>query len=94
MNVVDSPEWREYFADGPDAPFCARAIEQVDSLVVPSICLFEVGKRVLQQRGENAALEAVAAMRQHQVVDLDAILWTQDADFEDRESVQFRRGRG
>jgi len=30
MNVVDSSAWLEYFANGPNASFFARPIEQVD----------------------------------------------------------------
>lgn len=74
MNVVDSSGWLEFFADGPNAAFFERAILDTDELVVPTISLLEVFKRVLQQRGENAALQAVAQMRQGRVVDLDAEL--------------------
>lgn len=41
---------------------------------MPTISLLEVFRRVLQQRGENAALQAVALMRQGEVVPLDADL--------------------
>ena len=74
MNVVDSSGWLEFFADGPNAAFFEKAILATDELVVPTISLLEVFKRVLQQRGENAALQAVAQMRQGRVVDLDAEL--------------------
>ncbi len=74
MNVVDSSAWLEYFADGPNAASFAPAIEDVDSLVVPTLTIFEVFKRVLQQRDETAALRATAAMQQGTVVDLDATL--------------------
>ncbi len=74
MNVVDSSAWLEYFANGPNASFFARPIEQTEALIVPSLCLFEVFKRVLQQRDENDALQAVAVMQQGAVVDLDASL--------------------
>ena len=72
MNVVDSSGWLEFFADGPNAGHFESAIVGVDRLVVPTISLLEVFKRVLQQRGENSALQAVAQMRQGKVVDLDA----------------------
>ena len=72
MNVVDSSGWLEFFADGPNAGFFARPITDTGRLVVPTISLLEVFRRVLQQRGENAALLAVAHMRQGHVVDLDA----------------------
>jgi predicted nucleic acid-binding protein len=74
MNVVDSSAWLEYFANGSNAGFFAGAIEATDELVVPSLTLYEVFKRVLQQRGENDALQAVAVMQQGIVVDLDARL--------------------
>jgi len=86
MNVVDSSGWLEYFADGPNAEFFAAAVERVSELVVPSISLYEVFKRVLQQRGEGAALQAVAAMQQGQVVDLDAAMALSAA----KVSVEFR----
>jgi predicted nucleic acid-binding protein len=69
---VDSCGWLEYFADGPNASFYAPSIEAVDRLVVPTTCILEVFKNVFRQRGENAALQAVAAMEQGSVVDLDA----------------------
>lgn len=74
MNVVDSCGWLEYFADGPNADFFAPAIESVSDLVVPSISVYEVFKRVLQQRNESDALQAVAVMQQGLVVDLDTAM--------------------
>ncbi len=74
MNVVDSSGWLEYFADAPNANFFASAIENTDELVVPSISIYEVFKRVLQQREESAALQAIAVMQQGLVVDLDTNL--------------------
>jgi predicted nucleic acid-binding protein len=74
VNVVDSSAWLEYFADGPNAGFFAPAIEATDELVVPSICLLEVFKRVCQQRGEGPALQAVALMQQGRIVELDSAL--------------------
>ena len=72
MNVVDSSGWLEYFADGHNAAFFAPAIEATRELLVPTLSLYEVFKRVLQQRGENQALQAVALMQQGQIVDLTA----------------------
>lgn len=74
MNLVDSSGWLEYFADGANADFFAPATEKVDELLVPSICVLEVFKRVLQTRGEDAGLQAVALMHQGSVVDLTATL--------------------
>ena len=74
MNLVDSSGWLEYLADGPNAEFFAPPIEDTGRLIVPTISVLEVFKRVLQQRSENEALQAVALMRQGKVVDLDADL--------------------
>lgn len=74
MNVVDSSGWLEYFADGPNATFFAPAIEATRDLIVPSISVYEVFKRVLQQRGEGAALQAAALMQQGHVADLTSPL--------------------
>jgi predicted nucleic acid-binding protein len=122
MNVVDSSAWLEYFADGPNAKHFAGVIEKPEELLVPAITLLEVFKRISQQRGESAALQYVAVMRQSAVVDLDAslalraaalglryklpladsvvyataqaadaLVWTQDADFEGLNGVKFWR---
>ena len=79
MNVVDSSGWLEYFAEGPNADFFAAAIEARQELIVPVISVYEVFKRVLQQKGEDDALQAIALMLQGQVVDLDVTLALQAA---------------
>jgi predicted nucleic acid-binding protein len=70
MNLVDSSGWLEYFADGRNARFFAPALEDTENLIVSTINIYEVFKRVLQQRGEDAALRAVALMQQANVVDV------------------------
>ena len=120
MNVVDSSAWLAYFADEPNAQHFADAIEAPESLIVPSIALLEVFKKLAQQRGEGVALQYVAVMQQGRVVSLDAalallaathgarhklpladsiiyataqqsdaLLWTQDADFEGLSDVRY-----
>ncbi len=71
MNVVDSSGWLEYFADGPNADFFAGPIENPPELIVPTISLYEVFKRVLQQKGESKAIEAVSMMMHGKVIALD-----------------------
>lgn len=74
MNVVDSCGWLEYFANGANADFFAPAIEDTAGLIVPTLTLFEVYKRVLTQRTEADALRAIALMRQGRGVDLGETL--------------------
>lgn len=64
MNVVDSCGWLEYFADGDNADFFAPVIEDTEHLLVPSLTVFEVCKRVALQRGEEAARKAADFMAQ------------------------------
>lgn len=71
MNVVDSSGWLEYFTDGPNAPFFAPPIEKTKELIVPSLCVLEVFKKILRERGENAAIEAAALMQQGEIIDLN-----------------------
>lgn len=74
MNVIDSCGWLEYFADGPNADFFAPAIENTEELIVPTISVYEVFKRVLQQRSEGDALQTVAILAQGQIVELNTTL--------------------
>ena len=74
MNLVDSSAWLEYFGNGPNAGQFAPAIEDTSALVVPTLSILEVFKRVLVQRTETEALQAVAMMQQGMVVELSASL--------------------
>ncbi len=74
MNLVDSSGWLEYLADGPNADFFANSILATADLLVPTLSLYEVFKRVLQQRGEDDALQAVALMQQGTIVELSSPL--------------------
>ncbi len=78
-HVVDSSAWLEYFAGGPNAAHFREPLRQPDKLIVPTITLYEVFKVVQRQRGENAAIQAVALMRQGREVPLDASLAIQAA---------------
>lgn len=87
MNIVDSSGWLEYFADGPNARFFAAPINATSSLLVPTISLYEVFKRILQQRGEGPALQAIALMHQGRIVDLSPSLALDAARVRMREQI-------
>lgn len=74
MNVVDSSTWLEYFSNGPNAHHFASAVEQVERLIVPSISLYEVFKRMSREQGTAAAFAAAGLMYQGEVVPLNGIL--------------------
>jgi len=70
MNIVDSSGWLEYFADGPNASFFFRPLNETSDLIIPTVTIYEVFKVVLRQRNESDALQSVALMQQGSVIDL------------------------
>jgi len=74
MNVVDSSGWLEYFANDKNSDFFSPLIEDTPNLIVSTINIYEVFKRILQQRDENDALQAAAVMQQALVVDVTAVV--------------------
>ena len=70
MNVVDSSGWLEYFSDGKNASRFAAPLKDPESLVVPTVSIYEVFKVLLREAGEEAALQAVAAMQRGHVAEL------------------------
>ena len=81
MNIVDSSGWLEFFSDGPNANEFSTPLSDTDSLIVPSISIFEVFKVVLRERDEDSALVAVSLMNQGKVVDLNFETSIQAAKF-------------
>lgn len=71
MNVVDSSAWLEFLADGPNADAFAEPIQNTEHLVVPTLSIYEVFKKTLRLRGEDAAVETATLMRQGRVIHLD-----------------------
>lgn len=71
MNVVDSSGWLEYFGEGNNASFFARPIQDIENLIVPTICIYEVFKRLISLRGKEEALRAVAVMSLGQLIELN-----------------------
>ena len=71
MNVVDSSAWLSYFAGDNNSSVFSKPIEELDTLLVPSITVTEVFKHVLRLRGEESALEIIAHMTLGKVISLD-----------------------
>jgi predicted nucleic acid-binding protein len=66
--VVDSSGWLEFLTDGPLANDFARRLRQPNFVVTPTIVIYEVYKHTRRLRGEEAAIDAVAAMRKTNIV--------------------------
>ena len=70
MNVVDSSGWLEYFAGGRHARTFEPALEDLESLIVPAVSVYEVFKVLLREAGEEPAIQGVAAMQRGRIIDL------------------------
>ncbi len=70
MNVVDSSGWLEYFGKGKNSAFFAPVIQEIETLVVPTLSLYEVYKKIVLQRDEEEALSAIGWMASGKIVDL------------------------
>ncbi|MCJ7586051.1 MAG: type II toxin-antitoxin system VapC family toxin [Anaerolineales bacterium] len=71
MNVVDSSGWIEYFAEEENAKFFIPPIRDLENLIVPTICIYEVFKRLLLERSEDSALQAVGVMAHGREIELN-----------------------
>ena len=71
MNVVDSSGLIEYFSKGKNADVFITPIRDLEHLVVPTICIYEVFKRLLTDRDEDSALLAVGIMSHGHEIYLD-----------------------
>lgn len=59
---------------------CADAIQDTERLVVPTVALYEVFRRIRSQLDSESALRGISQMRRGQVVELDADLAVAAAD--------------
>jgi predicted nucleic acid-binding protein len=72
MNVVDSSCWLEYLIGTEIGVAVAPAIEKLDELIVPTITLYEVYKKLLAEKDEKYALDVVSYMQAGTVIELNA----------------------
>lgn len=80
MILVDSFGWIEFFTDGPLAGEYAKYLQRPSEVIVPTIVLYEVYKKIKNEKSEEAALVAVATMQNAQVVPLTEELSLSAAD--------------
>ena len=72
MNIVDSSCWLEYLMDSEIGASIASVIENPKELIVPTITLYEVYKKLLAEKNEEYAQNVIAYMQAGTVVDLNA----------------------
>ncbi len=68
--VVDSSVWLEILRSGSLRTECERYIQK-GKIKVPALVLYEVYRKIKIKVSEDLALEAVAALSRHEVVELN-----------------------
>jgi predicted nucleic acid-binding protein len=69
--LVDSSGWVEYFGESPKAPQFAPFLEDESRLLVPTIVLYEVRKKLLLTAGKMIADRFLSVALRTWVIDLD-----------------------
>lgn len=80
MKVVDSSGWIEFFVGGPLASQYAKYLEKPSEVIVPTIVLYEVYKKIKLEKGEGIALIAIGTMQSARLLPLTEELSLQAAD--------------
>ncbi|MDR2509613.1 MAG: type II toxin-antitoxin system VapC family toxin [Spirochaetaceae bacterium] len=74
MNIVDSSCWIEYLMDTEIGGNVAPIVENSGGLLVPTITLYEVYKKLLAEKSEEYALWVVSYMQTGTVIELSSDL--------------------
>jgi predicted nucleic acid-binding protein len=71
MNIVDSSCWIEYLMGTEIGAKVAHAIENPGELVVPTITIYEVYKKLIAEKDDEYATNVISYMQTGTVIDLD-----------------------
>lgn len=80
MNLVDSSGWLEFFVDGALAKAYFNYLKELREVVVPTLVIYEVYKKIKKERNEEEALLAAAHMGKGKIIALDDTLSLAAAD--------------
>jgi len=79
MNLVDSSGWLEYLTDGKNAKHFTAAIERTDELIVSTINIYEIYKKILSEKDEDTAIQVAGLMQQAKVIEVNSAIAIQAA---------------
>jgi len=73
LRLLYSYGWIEYFAEGKLAEKYAKYVDQANkaNTITPTIVIYEVYKKIKQERGEEAALKAYAQLLGTKIIQLN-----------------------
>jgi toxin FitB len=74
LTVVDSSGWVEYLGDGPQAEAFSVYLEREDSLVVPTIVIYEVAKKLKLTSSETVVNRFLSQAYRGRQMELDSSL--------------------
>ena len=69
-NLVDSCGWLEFVNSGPNAEFFGPVLRDRDNLVVSSICIYEVSRKMMEKLSRLETSRLVSDMRRAHVVEV------------------------
>jgi len=72
MIIIDTSLWIEFFAGTPLDESIVNALSNNDELYVPTICLYEVKKKFLNDNDAVKAVTAIDIMKKGMVISIDS----------------------
>jgi toxin FitB len=78
--LLDSSAWIEILGQGKQAKQCSQALSSAATVIVPTLVLYEVYRKIAHQVSEDQALSAVAVLTQYSVSDLNQEIALSAAD--------------
>jgi predicted nucleic acid-binding protein len=74
MIIIDTSGWLEYFTGGPNSNLFSTAIKNNPKIIIPTIILYELWKKISREKGEDKAIELVAQLKRYDIIPLDESL--------------------
>ena len=71
LHIIDTCGWLEYIAETSNAKNFENAILDTKNLIVPSIVIYEVFKKICLDYNEDTALEVIAELKQGKVIEIN-----------------------
>jgi predicted nucleic acid-binding protein len=88
---IDSYGWIERFTNGPKAPQYNQIIDSTPSkdIITSTVIIYEVYKKIKQQKTEEEALLAVATLSQTTIIHVDQTISLEAADYSLEHGLHF-----
>lgn len=76
MIVIDSSLWLEYFIDSPLSDFIESLFEKPHQIIIPTIIITEVYKKILNEWNDSIANELCSQLKVFNIFELDFVTAT------------------